>query len=218
MFKTSYTAQNVADRIKRTFGDESGVQVTTPDIIGWINSAQLEICSKTDVLKGVANAVSVAGQAEYPNLDAQDAGINNIFSVKYKGIKLKFMSWQDFEAYVSENDPLRTTRATPEFWSRWGDQLSLFPTPESSGDAITVYFTALPAVISTLADSLSLPDNYFNRIVEHVLSSAYEMDENFGAHEAKLNQFDARLLTMGDEDEAPADDFYPVISVRAEDA
>lgn len=217
MFKTSYTAQNVADRIKRTFGDESGVQVTDTDIIGWVNSAQLEICSKTDVLKGVANAVSVAGQFDYPNLDAQDAGINNIFSVTYKGVKLKYLSWQDFEQYISDNDPLRTTQADPEYWSTWGDQLSLYPTPVTSNDAIRVHFTALPTTILALSSPLSLPDNYFNRIIEHVLSSAYEMDENFGAHEAKLNQFDSRMLNMVDEDYRPADDYYPAVTVRAED-
>lgn len=217
MFKVTYTANQIADRVKRTFGDESGVQVTDTDIIGWINSAQLEICSKNDVLKGTATTTSVANTYTYPTLDAEDSNIHNIHSITYAGTKLKYVSFQDFEKYVGENDPNRTSRATPEFWTEWGGQIQVYPTPVASGDTITVYFTRLPTPVTSLNDLLSLPDNYFNRILEYCLSAAYEMDENFGAHQAKMEQFDTRMLNMVDEDNRPADDFYPVVTVREMD-
>ena len=46
--------QDVANRVKRTFGDESGVQVTDDDIIRWVNDAQLEISRQNeDLLEAV---------------------------------------------------------------------------------------------------------------------------------------------------------------------
>ena len=44
-FTATKTVSDIATDVKRTFGDEAGVQVNDTDIARWINSAQIEIVS-----------------------------------------------------------------------------------------------------------------------------------------------------------------------------
>jgi hypothetical protein len=57
---------DIAVRVKRTFGDEAGVQIVDDDIIRWINEAQEEITNDNQGLleaTGVANIIQ--GQQDY---------------------------------------------------------------------------------------------------------------------------------------------------------
>lgn len=47
----SKTVADVFRRVKRTFGDEAGVQITNSDIIDWINDGQVEICERQKITK-----------------------------------------------------------------------------------------------------------------------------------------------------------------------
>ena len=82
---------------------------------------------------------------------------------------------------------------------------------------MTVYFLADPAQVTMLTDTLSLPDKYFQRIVEYVMAQAYELDENFSASAEKLNFMDSKLVSMSQDENKGSVDFYPTITVRMED-
>ncbi len=215
MFKVTKTAGDVATDIKRTFGDEAGVQVTDSDIFRWINAAQVEIVSKNDVLRAVGTTLSVKGQFEY-NLDLS-MSIHKIQSIQYNGSKLRYMSFQDAEKFIDSEDPNRISEGTPQIWFDWGSVIQLFPTPPASNDAIKIYYTPLPTDVSALTSPLSLPDNYYNRIVDYVMARAYEMDENFSGHQAKMGQFSDELLNMSNNQDTHHIEYYPTITVRPED-
>lgn len=215
MFKTSFTAKDVADRVKRTFGDESGVQVTDTDIIRWVNAAQLEIASKNQILKAKATTESVAGQYAYSLSEAMD--IQYINSIHYEGAKLKFESFNDAEQYIFREDPKRIAEGTPTIWYEWAGSIELFPIPDKSGDTITVYYHKLPDQITNLSDTLSVPDNYYNRITEYVLAQAYEMDENLQAHQTKMVDFADNLINMSNDEARISVDTYPMITILPED-
>jgi hypothetical protein len=58
--------QDVANRVRRTFGDDGGVQVTDDDILRWVNDAQLQISTDNEeLLETVATADIIQGQADY---------------------------------------------------------------------------------------------------------------------------------------------------------
>lgn len=214
MFKVTKTAGDIVTDIQRTFGDEAGVQVTNSDIFRFINAAQIEITQKNDVLKASGTTSTVVGQYEY-DLDAT-MDINKIQSIQYNGIKLQHKSWNEAEEYLLNEDPNRVASGTPEFWFDWGNLIQLFPKPDAVG-TLKIYFSPLPTVVDNVADSLSLPDNYYNRIFDYVMARAYELDENFQGHQAKMGQFSDELLNMSLQDSTQNNDKYQTIYVRPED-
>jgi hypothetical protein len=213
-FQATRTVADIAADIKRTFGDESGVQVTDADILRWVNSAQVEIVSKNQILVADATTPSIANIYDY---DVSSLNIQTIHSIHYNGSRLEGISFVDFESNILSGDPNRTSTGVPSLWAKWGNTITLYPTPSSDGDAIKIYYFGLPATVSALSETLSLPDNYYERILEYVLSKAYEMDENFAASDNKLNRFDSNLVGMMGDTEAPQQATYSVITVRPED-
>lgn len=213
-FNVTKKVSDIAADVKRTFGDESGVQVTDADIVRWVNSAQVEIVSKNQILPSVATTASIASAMDY---NVSSLNMQSINSVNYAGVKLKALSFTDFEDNVTSEDPNGTATGVPQVWTRWGNVIRLYPSPSQSGVDIKIYYYALPTPVAVLADFLSLPDNYYNRILEYVLAQAYEMDENFAAADNKINRFDSNLVGMMGDENVPAQDTYPVITVRPED-
>lgn len=213
-FQTTYTAKDVADSIKRTFGDESGVQVTDSDIIRWVNAAQLEIVDANKILKGSATTPSVAGQEAYQLSSLKILTLN---SVHYEGVKLAYKSFHEAEEYITSEDPAKTQQGVPEFWYEWGGEILLYPLPADSGKSIKLYFLTIPEKITSITDPLSVPDNYFNRVVEFAMANAYEMDENLGAQQAKYAQFQDGILNMSLKEEVSQVDTYSTVTVMPED-
>lgn len=214
-FKVTKKVSDVAADVKRTFGDEASVQVTDSDIIRWVNQAQTEIVSKNQILLASGNTPSVANQYVY---SLSELNIQSIRSVHYDGAKIKSLTFQDAEEYISKDDPQHNATGIPEFWYTWGNsELMLYPTPATADLPIAVYFYALPTTVTQTDDFLSLPDNYYNRVLEFVMSCAYEMDENFAASEARINRFESNLVSMHEDENKGAQDFYPVMYVRPED-
>ena len=169
-FAVTKKVSDVANDVKRTFGDESGVQVTDSDIVRWVNQAQAEIVSKNQVLYATANTTSVAGQYVY---SLAELNIQAIRSIHYNGMKLENLTFQEAEEKISRDDPKHTAVGTPEYWYQWGNSdVMLYPTPDSAGNAITIYYHATPATVGTTSDNLGLPENYYNRILEYVMACA----------------------------------------------
>lgn len=211
----SYTGTDVANAVKRTFGDEAGVQVTDADILRWINAAQEEIVSVNRILKGVGTTPLVVGTYDY-SLSATSMDIKNIQSITVGGRKLKYMSFVDAESYILAEDPDRTATGTPEFWYEWAGVINLYPTPDKV-ETLTIYYIKNPERITDITATLGVPDNYYNRVIEYVLSQAYELDENLQAHDIKNTQFQSNLVSMADDETQPVNDAYPVITIRPED-
>lgn len=214
-FQSTYTAKDVADSVKRTFGDESGVQVVDSDIIRWINAAQLEIVDSNKILKGSATTPSVANQEGY-SLGAS-LKILTLNSIHYEGVKLAYKSFHEAEEYITSEDPAKTQRGVPEFWYEWAGEILFYPIPAESGKSIKLYFLTTPDKITSINDALSVPDNYYNRVVEFVMAHAYEMDENLGAYQAKYSQYQDNMLNMSLKEEVSQVDTYSTITVMPED-
>lgn len=214
-FAVTKKVSDIAADVKRTFGDEAGVQVTDSDIIRWVNQAQAEIVSKNQILLASATTPSVANSHVY---DLSELNIQAIRSIHYNGVKLANLTFQEAEETILRDDPQRAGSGTPEIWYTWGNsELQLYPTPSESAVPISVYYYATPAIVAQSDDFISLPDNYYNRILEFVMSCAYEMDENFAASESRLNRFDSNLVAMAEDENKSTQDYYPTISIRPED-
>lgn len=211
-FTMTHTAQEVADYVKRQFGDESGVQVTDTDVIRWINSAARDIASQREPFKSIGSAPLVANQGQYtfPNniLQVQALRVNNK--------PIRRMSFQDAEQHILENDPDGIQTGDPLIWYEYGGQFFLWPKPDKgSSTGIQIFYIPAPTMINGIADTLTVPDVYFNAVLDHVLAQAYEMDENFEAAQMKASSF---TNYMGDDSGGSTeDDVYPTITVLVDD-
>lgn len=207
--------QEVADYVKRSFGDEAAVQITDADILRWINAAQRELSSRNDILRGVATADLLQGVGEY---DISNINIQKIHSMYVNGRTVEGMSFQHAEEYILSTDPNRERQGQPSVWYKWGNSITFWPTPDKSvNNGIKIYYIAAPQEITSTNGTLEIPDEYFNRVVEYVMSQAYELDENAEASVVKLQQFSDGLSRMAGVHDRPEFETYPIITVLPED-
>jgi hypothetical protein len=206
---------DILTAVKRQFGDEAAIQITDDDIIRWVNNAQLEILSTNKLYKAKANTDLVAGTYEYlfpdvPILDVQAIWVNNL--------KIEYRSFQDWEEYVNKEDPYKIAQGEPKIWTEWAGSFIFWPTPNtSSTGGIAIYYTKGPAIINTVSDELSVPDLYYNRVVEYCLAQAYELDEDYQASGMKLDQFTQGVALLANDENNTYVDVYPRVTVLPED-
>ena len=214
-FPITKIVSDVANDVKRTFGDESSVQVTDADIIRWVNQGQTEIVSRNQILRATSYADSVQNQADY---SLTSLNIQSIFSIQYDGSPLRGLTQQEVQDKVYRDDPKQVATGTPEFWWQWGDVLTLYPMP-STGlvNGIKLLYYGLPATVTSTADNLSIPDNYYTTLLEFVMSRAYEMDEQHEISNNKLGRFDSQLTGLSGDQDKPKQDTYSTITVMPED-
>lgn len=212
-FTATHTAKEVADYVKRQFGDESGVQVTDADIIRWINYAQRDVFAKKEPLKSIATANLVGGQNQYtwpPNiLQVQSLRVNNA--------PVKMLSFQTAEEYILDRDISHMETGQPQIWYEYGGQFFFWPMPDqSSTNGIQIFYIPAPTAIDSITDTLTIPDTYFNALIDYVVSQAYELDENFDAAQLKAQSF-SDYMDDKDTDGAVEHSTYPTITVLADD-
>lgn len=198
----SRTLANVHDYVKRQFGDESGVQITTDDITRWTNQAIMEINSKNQVLRAAATSSAIIGQEAYAKpLDAL-----KVTSIVYNGLVLKPLGFDDYQAKKSVDV---TQVDSPLYWTQYADNIYINATPTDTAD-INIYYIPEPEFVNSLDATLPLPDRYFERICEYVMSKAYELDEDWSAHQVQRQLFEDNLNVQSNVESA-MDGPFPVV-------
>jgi hypothetical protein len=212
--------QDVANRVRRTFGDEGGVQIQDADILRWVNDAQLQISSDNEeLLETVATSDIVLGQADYTT----PTNMNVLRSLMYNNFRLRGLSFAQFNEYI---DGFKATTSqggygngTPEVYMVYGGTITLFPTPNQNITAgLRIYYSKHPASVGTLADGLGVPDRYHNAVVQFCLQQAYELDENADMAVLKGQQFAGQVQKLKDQEKVSTTEYYPTITTMPEDA
>lgn len=211
--------QDVVTRVKRVFGDESGVQITDDDLIRWINDAQEQIVMDNEgLMEATAVADTVQNQMEYDV--PEDMSV--LRSLKYKGYRLKVMSFAEFNEYIdgysAEPGVSPYGPGIPEIFMVWNNKITLFPKPqESLPGSLTIYYIKHPPPVATLADDLSVPKQYHNAVVKYCLKQAYELDEDFQKSAAMKSEFDQDMMKLNDRNKWTSQEYYPRITTLPED-
>lgn len=211
--------QDVANRVKRTFGDDAGVQVTDDDIFRWINDAQLQISIENEeLLETIGTADIVSGTADY----SVPSNMNTLRSLMYNNFRLKSLSFTEFDEYIDGFKAPASQNiygaGTPQVFMVFAGKITLFPTPNQNITAgLKIYYSSHPASIGNFADALTVPDRYHNAVVDYCLQQAYEMDENGDMSVLKKGQFDGAVQKLKDQEKWTARETYPTITVLPED-
>lgn len=213
--------QDVADRVRRQFGDESSVQVTDTDIIHWVNDAQREIVAQSeDLLQTSVLTSTVANQQDYD----VPTDMFVLKSLHYKPtsltsfIRLKALSMEEFDEYIDGWEGSLYAASDPIVYHIYAGKIKLFPVPVVDiTNGLKIYYSRKPVSATSLSDTVDLPDSYFNAVVSYCLAKSFEMDEDWGAAANMAGQMNSDVRRNQNRHNTPAWETYPTIGVRAED-
>jgi hypothetical protein len=198
----SHTAGDVWSYVIRQFGDESGVQIVNSDVIRWINQAQAEINSKNLILRSKVSIPSTASVDTY----TKPVDCMRITAVRYDNMLLPYIGFDDY--LVKYQGTPQTDY--PVAWTQYGNGVILTPLPSDSNKTIDLFYIPETGNVTGNGDYLSLPDRYFDRICEYVMSKAYELDEDWNAHQVQRGLLENNLTAMSN-DETNTQGPYPVV-------
>lgn len=198
-------ATELAEHVKRQFGDESGVQITDTDILRWINDGIRELSVKLRPLKGKASTTTVVGQANY---SLPSGSAVQIESIHIGNRKIEGVSFAQAEESMGGSQKLS---GAPSFWYEWGGEVTFWPEP-STVEPITIFYTRMPDAITDMAALLPIPDKHYESVIAFVLSRAYELDEQFDAANVQRNLFLSRIGEQVDEELTGQTLTYPTIT------
>lgn len=202
------TFADLKQMVKRTFGDESGVQLEDADILRWANEATQNIAVLNRLLREKGTTPVAIGTYDY---EFPSNSISQINSLHLNGQRLSPVEFQDAEMTFLMTDPKREAVGTPLYWWFWGDTVTLWPTPDAAG-TLTLYYTRNPVRLTGGdSETLDVPDKHYQTVVDYVLWRAYEMDEDWQASAAKEQQYRGSLSEQKEEEFITADMSYPVI-------
>jgi len=184
------TTQDVADRVKASFGDTSGSQITNEMILRWINDGQQEIVNNNAILKDVKYSNIVANQGDY---SFPTDRVQYIEAIYVDGRPIRNASPQEFRDFILKEDPNLIAKADiPILWQERAGIITFYPTPQKNfTNGLKMEFVKQPVLVTIISASqiLSVPDRYLNELVTYVMAQALELDENFNAAELKRGQF-----------------------------
>jgi hypothetical protein len=212
------TTVDVSDRVRTTFGDTSGAQVTDAMMIRWINDGQQEIINNNPVLKGTKYSDYIAEQTEYTF--PTDA-VQFIEAVYVDGRPIKNLSPQEYREYILQMDPeVKNTSDYPAIWYERNGVITFYPkgTKTYTG-GLKLEYVKTPAPINAISSStyLTIPDRYLNQLVDYVLAQALELDENYSAAQYKQAQFRDGLDRLSQKENVSQIDMYPTVMMDPED-
>lgn len=189
------TVQNVIDHVTRQFGDESGAQIITTDIIRWINSGQNEINRRNRIIKGTATTPTVIGTRNYTFPTPR---ILEVQALHYEGKPLEYRSFNEAQEYILKNDPTFVKSGTPFMWYEWGSDLYVYYPPGAVG-TLSLYYVGFPADVDDVSDTLSIPDQYYDSLIQYCMQQAYELDDDLSGAAMKGQQVDKSLTEMAND-------------------
>lgn len=212
------TSRDVADRIKASFGDTSGAQITDEMIVRWINDGQQEIVNNNAILKATKFSNIVANQADY---NFPEDKVQYIEALYVNGRPVRNVSPQEFREFILKEDPTQQAKSEiPMIWQERAGIITFYPTPQSSfTNGLKMEYVKQPANITVInaIQILSVPDRYLNELVSYVMAQALEMDENFQAAEIKRGQFREGLDRQYLKENVSQIDYYPQVLADPED-
>lgn len=201
---TTRTLADVKRSVRRIFGDESSIQIDDGDITNWANEAQMGITERNEALKATSTTSTIVDQAAYSWPTPQ---INAVDAITYNGHRLR-----NVEMLTALNELSGNTDATgaPKVWYEYAGEFTLFPTPTEVGE-LKLYYTRYPDDLLRDTDLLSVPNKFFQAVVDYCLWKAFELDEDWSAAQIKETHYRTALEEQAGDERASEAITYPVI-------
>ncbi len=207
---------NVAEillRVKKTFGDEAGIEIDDPLIINWINDGMVDIARRTGCLQGEAQISSVLGQKTY-DLPADYLSTKR---VTFDGRKLEPIAVEDLDELDSDRDTVNQ-QGEPSNYYIWARKFNFYPIPNAEGVSnIVAMYTRMPNLVAISTDVPQIPIAFHEDIVRFVLARAKELDEETTDAQVIWRDYQDRVDFSKSEDQVKDISSYPAVRLVAGD-
>jgi hypothetical protein len=203
----SYFGTDVASRVRSAFGDTSGAQLADANILLWINDGQREIVNSNPILRDSKVTDLIAGQADYTFPSDKVLIVEAIY---IDGYPVDNLTVQESREFIKKQDPAEVSTADrPAIWYERAGVISFWPKPNRTiTNGFKLEYIKNPTSLASLASAVSIPDRYFNELVNYVIAQSLEMDENFDAAQYKHRQFRDGLDRLFTKDSSSQDAVY----------
>lgn len=212
----SYNGTRVANEVKAKFGDIDAVQITDDLILVWINNGIRTIASENRFIEKVSTTNLIAGQSSY-DIAALLTGqkMQSLVQLVANGQLVEVVQWPAFtDSFLSRAE----SAEYPTVGAIFGSTLTLWPSPSKTvANGITFYYTAFPADLTSLSTALTIPDRFYNALVDYVHAQALELDDNFEAAGVKMQQHQQSVRREFEKEHQSPSDYYPSISPDPDD-
>lgn len=217
----------IASRVKRQFGDESGVQITDDDIIMWLNDAMREAAIQNSNINLKRKYVpALYREVSYSLPDASN--VIGVHSIQFRPspdspyLPLMYAAPAQMDRIFPEwNNGVVRTESTgcPAFYSVGANgKFIVFPAPsENDGLGFSVLYNSMFAETEELTALLEISPRYYQYLVEYCLMKAYELDENWEAADRKASFIQSTLNVLSMDDANMNQGVFPSITVNPED-
>jgi len=211
----------IIKRVQRQFGDDVQAQITTDDIVRWVNDACLEIVTSNHTNQGsrVGQTPLITGQQTYE----LPADLYLLRAVRANGKVVKATTYEQIintypGSFVDTNN---TYVGEPAVY--WVDdmKIKLVPAPAQSLGNLDIMYVKRPDEMTSLMLTLEpdVPKEYHPRIVEYCIGQAAELDDNMATYQLKMSEFQSNLTKLKQNGEQPeGDGVYPSITYISDTA
>lgn len=206
----THTGQDIATRVRSSFGDTSGSQLADSNILLWINDGQREIVNSNPILRASKTTDLLIGQADYTFPSDKVLLVEAIY---IDGYPIDNVTPQAAREYIQKSDPTAATTAErPQIWYERAGVITFWPKPNKTiENGLKLEYIKNPTDLVSLASTVGVPDRYFNELVNYVIAQSLEMDENYDAANYKLGQFRNGLDRLFTKDSVSQDSLYPSV-------
>jgi hypothetical protein len=216
--------QEILTSVKRSFGDESGVQVQDSDIIRWINQGMREIVMQNEGLLLVSSLADALASTQIYTLPSN---LLILRSIKYKNastgqyFKMKGYDLSTFNTVVDGWEVTPDNLGDPTVYTivdTTNNTFAVYPAPtDNLTDAFKIYYNRAPVEVTTSTDTPELPIIYHEVLIKHCMLQAYELDEDWEAAGNKATQLDRDINLLRGREDWKSQETYPTINILWED-
>lgn len=215
---------DIFTRVKRSFGDESAVQVTEADVLRWINDSQREAVMQHE---GLLQTLSYIGTNDSVGEYTLPTDLFTLSHVYYRQnvsstesyFTLRFMSLTEMSEYIDGWDGDQYSTGVPQIYTRVNEEMiTVFPRPDHDDvNGIKVIYSRYPVDVDSTASPLDLPVYYHAYIEAFCMMKAYEMDEDWESSDKKAAFIQSTLDFNNNRESWFGHESYPAVTVLPED-
>lgn len=185
--------QDIQTRVKRTFGDESGAQITDDDIARWATDAQLNIVKETKCNQTTTDVLLIQGIFDYTIAQSITISMTTV-----NGTRIRSLSTNELNQRFPDRSSPGIPQGTPLFFTARdggvGTIVTVYPTPDAAVSTMSVTHNMRPLPVVNPGDSFTIPEQYQEIVYRRCLERAYELDGQWNA--AKTMNADAASKTI----------------------
>lgn len=204
---------DVVTAVTRQFGDETGAQIDSEDIIRWVNDGQLRISRRTESAMSEHSASLAIGSATAA-LPEDFFKVSNVTLTGSSGVAkiLQNLTTKQFQALypTAASDATGVTKfcTVTRIDGNW---IMVFAPRPSETVGLTLLYKNRPPVVDAVGDELSIPDEFYSTLITYCLAQAKQLDGDDDAYTRLMSEFNGSVVEDSHDEHNKDAETYPYI-------